>query len=270
MPSDHSDPLFGAAPSEIPLPSAPLVNVLCQVRFTEVLSIQRAAFVAGFQERVRSEYPFMQHEKMKTISIDENGESVAMGDDSVWRFVDTTKTWRLSLTPSFITLETRKYTSRIDFVDRVDAILIALAETINPTHVVRIGIRYVDRINLEEYPDMREMIRPEMLGILAGTLRDGIHHSLSEVILRVKEGHLLARWGLMPPKGTHDPESMPPISAPSWFLDLDTFADFQASPAEFNSAKIRESVVGLATRAYTFFRWVVEEPFIAAFGGEAK
>lgn len=270
MPPDHTDPLFGAAPTEIPLPSAPLVNVLCQVKFTEILSIQQASFVAGFQERVRTDYPFMQQEKMKTISIDENGASVEVGDDSVWRFVDATKTSRLSLAPSFVTLETRKYVSRVDFVERLEKTLNALSDTIKPTHVTRIGMRYVDQIDLEKYPDMDKMIRAEMLGVLSSPLKDGIHHSLSEVICRVKEGHLLARWGLMPPKSTHDPECMPPISKPSWFLDLDTFTEFRASPTPFDPATIRESVVGLATRAYTFFRWAVDEPFLRAFGGEPK
>ena len=52
-----ADPLIDKAPEEIPLNNAPLVRVLAQVRFSEILSITKDDFVAGFQERLRQKSP---------------------------------------------------------------------------------------------------------------------------------------------------------------------------------------------------------------------
>ena len=41
------DPLFGADPTEIPLPAAPLVTVLGQVRFPDDFSIHQKSFIGG-------------------------------------------------------------------------------------------------------------------------------------------------------------------------------------------------------------------------------
>jgi uncharacterized protein (TIGR04255 family) len=260
------DPLFGAEPQEIPLPSAPLVTVLCQVRFPEIISIQQKTFVAAFQERIRADYPIVRNEQIKTVAVNELGMTVA--DDGVWRFVDAERGWRLSLMSSSISLETRKYVSRADFINRFGNIIEAVHATIMPTHVTRLGVRYVDRVLLENGISMDEMLRPEMLGISGGSIRNGIEHMVSEVMCKVKEGKMLARWGILPAGGTHDPDAMPPVEKSSWFLDLDTFTDYQASPISFDSGMIRASAFELATRAYCFFRWAVTPQFLATFGGK--
>lgn len=270
MIDDQFDPLFGAAPKEIPLPSAPLVSVLCQVRFTEIISIQQKSFIASFQEHVRPDYPLMRAEKLKTIAVDEQGASVTVSDENIWRFIDAAKGWRLSLTSAFFALETRRYTSRADFIDRLGKAIAAAQATIKPTHVTRIGMRYVDRVDLQDQRSMDKMLRPEMFGIAGSSLRKNMNHTISEISCQVKEGQLTARWGMLPPRGTHDPEIMPPIASESWFLDLDTSSDHQASPIGFDSDMIRNSAMGLASRAYSFFRWAVTEQFLTAFGGKTK
>ena len=47
-------PMSGPSPAEVPLPQAPLVRVIAQVRFPTILSIRNPDQVAAFQETVRS------------------------------------------------------------------------------------------------------------------------------------------------------------------------------------------------------------------------
>ena len=270
MTDSNFDPLFGAAPEEIPLPAAPLVTVLSQVRFPEIISIRQKSFIAGFQELVREDYPLIRDEQVKAIEFDEHGAKVAVSDESVWRFIDERGTWRLTLTPSFFSLETRKYISRADFTDRLGKIIESAGKTLKPTHVTRIGMRYVDRVPLKGDATLDGMLRPEMLGLAGSSIREGIDHAISEVMCKVKEGQMLARWGLLPGRGTHDPEIMPPASDPSWFLDIDTFANYQNSPVRYESGMIRSTALALATRSYSFFRWAVTRQFLEAFGGVVK
>ena len=259
------DPLFGAAPDEIPLPSAPLVSVLCQVRFAEIVSIQQKSFIAGFQECARSDYPLLLDEKVRTLDVNDGRSTTS--EDSVWRFFNEARTWRLTLTSNFLALETRKYVSRVDFIERLEKIVKGAIDTVKPTHVTRIGVRYIDRVALNEGITLHGMLREEMMGITGLLNRENVLHSISEVVCRVKEGQMMTRWGVLPERGTHDAEVMPPISSPSWFLDLDTFVDHQLAPVRFEADMIRTTALELATRSYCFFRWAVTNKFLKTFGG---
>lgn len=266
MTKGNFDPLFGAAPKEIPLKAAPLVTVLYQVRFPEIISIQQKPFIAEFQEQVRSEYPMLVDEKLKTLAVNENG-TTAISDESVWRFIDESKTWRMTLTSTFLSLETRKYLSRDDFVQRLARIMGAVHETIKPSHVTRMGMRYVDRVPFNNNLSLDQMLRKEMMGIAGSEIGENVIHSVSEVACKVKEGQMLAKWGMMPKLGSHDPDIMPPIADPSWFLDLDAFVDHTSAPIRFEADMIRDTAADLSTRCYAFFRWAVTEKFLEAFGG---
>ena len=76
-----------------------------------------------------------------------------------------------------------------------------------------------------------------------------------------------SRWGLIPANEMHKPNLMLQIAEPSWFLDIDVYKNF-AQPALFEVDRIETSVVKLAARAYGFFRWVVNDKFLRACGGD--
>ena len=270
MSNDESNPLFGAAPTEIPLPAAPLVTVLWQVRFPEIVSIQQKSFIAGFQEAIRDDFPLLVEDLIDAIQIDEPSASVSRSRQTVWRFVDETAKWRISLSSSFLTLETRAYRSRADFADRFGKILSAAAQSFRPTHATRIGVRYVDRIPLRNEIALEELFRPEMMGLVGSKISESVVHSISEVMCKTEEGSMQARWGKLPERGSHDPDVMPPISDACWFLDLDTFSDYQKTPIRFEAEMIRDDTVKLSTRTYSFFRWATTPAFLRAFGGEPK
>jgi uncharacterized protein (TIGR04255 family) len=59
-------PLHGPAPAEIPLPKAPLVSVIAQVRFPTLLTVPVAERIIGFQEAIRDRYPYLNREDVPT------------------------------------------------------------------------------------------------------------------------------------------------------------------------------------------------------------
>ncbi|MGO1079764.1 TIGR04255 family protein [Inquilinus sp. CA228] len=264
---DTFDPLFGAERKEIPLAAAPLARVVAQVRFAEIVSIEKRAFIAEFQEAIRGDYPrFAGEEVQVVVGV---GMQPDIRRDQIWRFYDDQGIWRVSLTSNFVALETTAYESRSDFMERFRAVLDALARTIAPTHVNRIGVRYVDHIRSPHSDDMDEMVNPQMLGLVTSDLREHIQHSISETLCEVAEGQLLARWGLLPPDGTHDPAVMPAADKQSWFLDLDVFQEHGRESVPYDSARLQAVGLALATRAYSFFRWATTDKFISAYGGKS-
>jgi uncharacterized protein (TIGR04255 family) len=261
--SKHFDPLFGEFIEHVPLKFAPLVKVLAQVRFPDVTLNPTREFVASFQAAIRKSYPQFVEEAAQNIAIGPNG-GVTMMPSVVWRFIDATNTWRVSVTPTFLSLETKRYESGADFAARLRQLLIDLGETIAPSHVSRVGIRYVDQVEVTDGLNMDDLLEPYMVEI--SSKLSGVRHMISEVEAATKEGSVLARWGHLPAQGSHDPEIMPLIGNPSWFLDVDSFAGYESSLLQYDPYKVSDIVNGLANRAYSFFRWCVNDNFLEKFG----
>jgi uncharacterized protein (TIGR04255 family) len=263
MSEDIVGPLFSEEAPEVPLTNAPLARVLAQVRFPEIQSVQDKRFVAGFQERIRRTYPRANFETLNGVML---GPTPQMTTSTIWRYFDNARKWRISLSDTFMSFETKAYTSRKDFTDRFRDLLEQLGQTIAPTHIDRIGIRYVDQIALEEEESMSDMLRKEMIGV--NDIIGATHHMVSELEGETKEGRVLVRWGHMPPDASHDPEVMPALQQRSWFLDVDSFRSYEEEAAEFDSNAAADVTYSLATRAYTIFRWSVTDQFLDRYGRE--
>jgi uncharacterized protein (TIGR04255 family) len=263
---ERTDPFTGPAPQRIPLPDAPLTSVLAQVRFAEVFSITKKEFIADFQERIRDQYPINKLESGLVLALSPQGPQARA--EPHWRFLSADESWRVTLTTTFISLETRKYISRHDFISRLRILLHAVEHTIGPGYVQRIGTRYVDRIRGEQLDRLGALVRQELAGFASSGLRSKIQQSMHEALCEVDEGKLLARWGLIPENSTHDPEMMPAINEKSWMLDIDVFQEFSGSSTSFSADAIAGSALDCATRVYSFFRWVVTDEFLLTYGGE--
>ena len=260
------DPLTSAVPAEVPLPDAPLVRVIAQVRFPQVLSIEKRDFVAPFQEAIRAQYPVLRAEQMQGLLVGPQGAS-PMPPQVIWRFADVEGNWRVTLAPDFVAIETTVYESRKNFFERFEAIVQALAEHVNPRVVDRIGVRYIDRVTGDAVKDISKLVRPEILGIVATAAAQHARHTLSESVFIVPEpaAQLLARWGLLPKGGTVDPAAIEPLAEPSWILDLDMF---QPEPRTFDPSEVVADARSYAERIYTFFRWAVTDDFLRLYGGK--
>ena len=260
------DPLLVEPVEEIPLANAPLARVVAQVQFTPIFKIRSEDYVAPFQELIRSEYPKALHESHQIAQF--FGADATARADIVWRFLSAKGDWQVSLAPTFVALETRAYTSRADFMIRLKRVVTALKSAVGSAQVTRVGVRYVDHLKSPEVERVTEMLRPEMLGVVNTPLRPRLLHMFSEVFCDVAEGKLLARWGLLPPNGTHDPNVIPPIPTASWFLDLDVFKQYAEPFEELDADAIQATAVALATRVYALFRWATTDKFLAVYGGK--
>lgn len=259
-------PFQGAPPPEVPLKHAPLVRVIAQVRFPVVASVEKRDFIAPFQEDLRKTYPVLRPEQSRALVFGPEG-IVDTQSSVTWRFENTDGTWRVSLGPDFVALETTSYTSRNDFLSRFEQVLVALERRIEPAIVDRLGVRYIDRIEGNALQSVRELIRPEIAGILATPLGAEARQSITQNVFALPEPgvQLLARWGLIPAQATIDPAAVDAVDRPSWILDLDTFIE---GPIPFEPASVVRQARNFAERIYSFFRWAVTDEFLRRYGGE--
>jgi len=258
------DPFVAALPSEVPLKDAPLVRVIAQFRFPEILSVEQRDFVAPFQEAIRRTYSVLRQEQTQGILLSPGGAAPAK-PQIAWRFSDTEGFWRVSLTPEFLALETTKYVSRSDFFGRLKSLAEALDEHIEPGQLDRLGVRYIDRITGDAVDDIAKLVRPEVRGITGTIAATHAVHALSESMFELPEARVLARWGCLPPGATVDPAAIEPENEKSWILDLDMFS---AAPMPFIVEDVVAEAQRYAERIYTVFRWAVTDDFLVRYGGK--
>jgi uncharacterized protein (TIGR04255 family) len=258
-------PFSGPPPEEVPLARAPLVRVLAQIRFPTVLAVTDPIAVAPFQERIRKMYPSGDKEVIQVLQLNPENphQAVKVEAESIWRFQDREKHWRVSLAPTFLALETTHYTSRKDFLSRMKGLIEALEQTLNPQLTQRVGLRYIDRIEDDAIERVHQLIKPEFLGSQA-RFGQAVRHILTESQLSTEEGATLtARWALLPPNATTDPRALEPAKGKSWVLDLDMHVDGQV---DFAAATLTRQLEQFAERIYAVFRFMVTDQFLEHYG----
>jgi uncharacterized protein (TIGR04255 family) len=260
------NPLIDPPPPEVPFKNAPLVRVIAQVRFPPILSIEKQEFVGSFQEAIRDKYPILQPVRNQSFIFDPQG-NVQTLTQIAWQFIDLTGSWKVSLSPDFVALETTAYSSRSDFLERLEIVVTALNEHFNPNIIERFGLRYVDRLIGRDLTDISLLVKPEIVGITGADFRDYIHQAINEslFILPDEGGQILARWGLISAGTTFDPGAIEPIDESSWILDLDMSLSKNRG---FSITALMEDAKKFSERLYTLFRWTVQDEFLRRYGGE--
>jgi uncharacterized protein (TIGR04255 family) len=263
----EENPLVDPSPKEIALPRAPLHRVIAQVRFPIVAAIDKRDFIAPFQEELRADYPVLRQEQTQhvLIGVQPDPQVPAVTSQAAWRFFDAANIWRLSLTPTFLALETKVYTSRSDFLGRLKAVLVVLGKHVKPGLVDRLGLRYIDRLTGEELGALSNLVRSEIRGVGGTPLGEQIVHSITETVFKVDGARILARWGSLPANRTTDPGAITPIGEASWILDLDMYS---TKPVHFDVEVLDAKAREFAERLYAVFRWSVTEDFLRRFGAE--
>ncbi len=202
-----ADPLTGPSPKEVPLPRAPLVRVIAQVRFPTILAVRQPERMIGLQEAIRAEYPELRQEQGHNIRL-EAGREPQIEASLIWRFIDGTGLWQAAIAQDFVALETEAYTNRSDFLARFGKLVEAVTRALEPRIATRLGLRYIDRLCDSAVEKIATMVRPELLG-LAGPFQGRALLASGEALLQAAEGRVRARWGLLPPRASFDPAAAP-------------------------------------------------------------
>lgn len=259
-------PLIDPPPTEVPLPQAPLIRVIVQVRFPPIAKIARLESIADFQEALRDRYPVMSQVQSQSLTL-VHPNTIEASAALLWRFSELDGPWNVTLAPDFIALETSRYSSRDDFMARLAHALHALHQHLGPRTSSRLGVRYIDQLSGDELDHIPRLFRPELAWPMTNPLGARPRFAICEQQLAASDADplILLRWGLVPPNQTIDPSAIPPCPAPSWLLDVDISEERHAL---FEPERLTQQARGFAERAYTLFRWAVTDEFLAYFGGK--
>lgn len=153
--------------------SNPLAEVICQLRFPEILTIQANAPVE-FQEAIRRDFPqFSRRQENAAPKLTGIPGNFALQNQPAvtnYQFASADGKWRVNLTSKFISLSCANYTGWEDFAQKLDKPLAAFIRIYQPAYFERIGLRYLNFISrfelgLEGTP-FAQLIAPCYLGPL--------------------------------------------------------------------------------------------------------
>ena len=242
----------------IPLARSPLSVVICQVQFPPILGIADPAFVASFQESLRSTYPKGGRVGGVELIVGPGGVEAKETQATNWAFATDDGAYTLVLAPGSLTLETRRYEQfevmRDRFIEAIDLLVASFA----PGGRTRLGLRYLNQLtagNEASIGDWRELVKPELLGIVATDEvfdDDVVMSTLNQTRLAVEESQLLMRSGVLD-AGSIVPGAPEIMSEPHFLLDIDHF-DIRAF-SEFDVALIKTQIDDFHETIHRLFRW---------------
>jgi uncharacterized protein (TIGR04255 family) len=165
-----------------------IVEMICQLRFPEILSIGTKPPDA-FQESVRGEYPLYERQgglggaPAEVARILEQLQFAPPEAVTHW-FRTTDGDAALSLGPAFIAITVNKYPGWDPVHDRIDRAVTALDAAYGPPFFDRIGLRYRDVIDRDDIGlgdrSWAELLHPGMVTLVGADL--GIDPSRDRVV----------------------------------------------------------------------------------------
>ncbi len=148
-----------------------LAEVICQLRFPEILAIQANAPVE-FQEAIRDQFPmYLRRQEIPGSAVPGNVTLLKKEPVINHQFASTDGVWRVNLTSKFISLTCSRYSCWEDFAAHLDKPLAAFIQVYKPAPFERIGLRYLNFISRYqlglEGVSFAQLIQPCYLGLLA-------------------------------------------------------------------------------------------------------
>lgn len=246
---------FPAKP-DVALASAPLAEVLCQVRFPPILRIA-AEQPWKFQEHLRGRFPRLSVDQGFVVAVPQLAGSAAppVRQPPLHRFEAADHGSTVTLALDFVAVSTTAYTSWAHFIGDLRLAIDALRVVYEPAFSTRLGLRYINKLTLENthaqsWEEMASILRPDLTHLFRTDAWSASQALLTQVVLDAgnKTLHLSVGYDGTPP-------------SPSCILDFDLFAE-----GEIATGELVDRATDYHDLIYRAFRWCIREDRLEVFG----
>lgn len=259
-----SDTQSGVARRRGPLSDAPLVRVLCQVRWPQLANFNLDETTQALARSLGGTYPLMSRQNEIQVVITPTG---ARQEPSgyVSRFATADEDSIVSVGSTFLALETTIYKGHADFVEHIRKALGALVESASIPHWNRLGYRYTNRIvGKTDLSRLEERFHPRVLGgATSSPPSHQLMHSITESVYRADSAFVLVRSAWVGPGKSIDP-TLASVDENSWVLDIDAY--YEAKSSSFIPDDIAAKAIELSSIAHEQFSSVVTDKFYERYG----
>lgn len=196
------------------LTNQPLCFVLAEFRFSTVMNIQK--FIPELQEALRRQYPISDKKSEQAVHV-QPGE-IAMSTHDSWSFVSADKKSAVVIDQDRLICYTSEYSRFEGFSKACKQAIDALASIVEPSLILRIGLRYGDLVKVDEGEKATDLVDsyftfPACIDGLGAAQRQSC-----EIFLSTNQGGLLIRTLY----GVHNLSYLPDIRGLPVTIDVDT------------------------------------------------
>ncbi len=259
------------------LDKPPLIFVLAQVVMSDVLKIEKA--VPDIQEDLRKHgFPLLEERVVNQVTFSLN-EPPNIDQRKIWWFLASDKKQAVVLSRNAVVLQMSAYESFGGFSQTLSRVVITVQNATKVELVLRLGLRYVNRISALEGEDLRVLLDEHLLGLpdddlpkdqrnLSRRCEQDDQTSMGILRMRVtqstRESSLEQELGPIP---VEVPGAELQSGAPTALLDLDHFS-LEQFP--FNPEEIMQRIHGLHKDLEQRFVRVVTEDALQRWGHREK
>lgn len=244
--------------SDVPLKNAPLVEVVCQVKFPPILRINTEE-PSDFQEAIRHKFPKIEIEQGFLLRVPKPGSggtpSAEPQSKKTYRFHTKDEGTAVSLASDFFALSTKQYTHWRDFSDYLRLTEEAVKRVYTPSYATRIGLRYINRLTSENtghkaLGEILSVLNPGLIGYTQSEVWSTPGEMQSRLLLSDDDAQLNLRTGY----GRSEDDG------PFFVLDLDYFDE-----GELPLSNLIERCDKYHDVIYRAFRWCIPDENLKLF-----
>lgn len=135
------------------LTNAPLIFVLAEFRFTEVMNMHN--YVHEIQDKLRHKYPYFNTGSTQEVNVSKDGLDIKATNQ--WAFIDKNRSNAIILDHKRLVFVTSDYQRFEQFKHSCEEALEVLIECVKPALLTRLGLRYADliipkdKMNIKDY-----------------------------------------------------------------------------------------------------------------------
>lgn len=172
------------------LSNQPLTLVLAEFRFSDVLRIE--GHIPDIQEKIRKQYPVLKKSDHQTVQLAD--QAIKVHSTSQWLFTSTDQRSTVIIGHDRLVYITSDYDRFPEFCDRCFSTLEVIKEVVDPTLLLRIGLRYNDHIVTDNPDQLAKCVDPQLLpNPKFNSLGPAINHHRIDTSVQTSAGSLSIR-----------------------------------------------------------------------------
>lgn len=171
------------------LANQPLLFVLAEFRFTEIMSMDK--YFPDIQDIMRQTFPFFEEQTLQEVNVSPDG--MQMNQSKQWVFIGKNKKNAVLLNHKRLVFITSNYERFDGFREYCEIALEALITVAKPSLLTRIGLRYSNLITAADSADITQYVQSNVCN--ESNLK-GVGHpvrQMNETVLETDEGNMVVR-----------------------------------------------------------------------------
>jgi uncharacterized protein (TIGR04255 family) len=251
-------------PDSETLDHAPLELVVFQAKHEVKPVVSEPGSALRIQGLLKHDYPTLEQAATAEFVFEAGPEGMQTSGGEArpvgWRLRSSDNRWTVVLMPDFVALESTGYTTWTHFNERLSELVAAVQEVVAPALLQRVGLRYIDKIRIQEAArpeEWTDWVDSSLLTLASmSEFRSAVIASQTITQLDLGDAQIIFRTSCAPDPG----------SAAGYSMVFDTDC-FDSRGRGFNAEEIDTTVNTLHRRSLQIFQGVLTPKMNAVLKG---